>query len=242
MRRKPSLFLTLLTTATALVATAGTAQAAPAAPAAPAAQTAVKMTFNATPEPALKGSTVTLTGRVWLGATGNRGKVSFYFRKAGTASTAFTYRGYANTNDAGNFTRRYVADTTGTWKAVFAGTAARKNAARLDAVQVVQRRSKQIADWSEPSNQWTSPTIKVPTVDYKAIVSWDCTGSDFPYVIMTWEGKTDGYEYVTTSDKETGTLTLNGHEGGRSGFFGVATGSSCTWRLRVFSGIVNIQV
>ncbi|MGA5305428.1 hypothetical protein ACPCHT_36390 [Nucisporomicrobium flavum] len=239
MRRKPSLFLTLLTAATALAATvAAPAQAAP-AQAAPSAQVAVKMTFNATPEPALKGSTVTLTGRVWVGATGNRGRVSFYFRKAGTASTAFTYRGYATTTDAGTFTRRYVADTTGTWKAVFAATTARKNAARLDAVQVVQRRSKLISDWQGTSSTWQSPTLRVPTKDYKVIANYTCEEDGFLFV--AWNGNPSGYESANASTS-AGTVTLNGHAGARTGYFDVSTWINCSWRVRVFSGIENVQV
>ncbi|BCJ53411.1 hypothetical protein Asp14428_48860 [Actinoplanes sp. NBRC 14428] len=231
MRRTSSLLLAFLTATVALVAGSGTV--------AHAAQATVKMTFNAAPEPVVKGATVTLSGRVWVGATGNRAKVSFYFRKSGTA--AFTYKGFTTATNAGNFTRRYVADTTGTWKAVFAGTAARKNAARLDAVQVVQRRSKEIATWSGDSVSWVSPTVKVPTEDFKAIVTWDCADPESASLYLTWEGKTNGYEYVG-AEKQSGTLTLNGHEGARLGFFNISTASNCTWKLRVFSGITTVQV
>ncbi|MFI7596569.1 hypothetical protein [Actinoplanes sp. NPDC049681] len=231
MRRTSSLLLALLTATVTLVAGAGTA--------AHAAQAAVKMTFNAAPEPVIKGAPVTLSGRVWIGATGNRSRVSFYFRKSGT--TAFAYKGFATATDSGAFTRRFTAETTGTWKAVFAGTAARRNAARLDAVQVIQRRSKEIATWTGDSTAWTSPTLKVPTVDFKAIASWDCAEPDFSFFYLTWEGKTNGYEYVG-ADKQSGSLTLNGHEGGRLGFFTVSTASNCTWSLRIFSGITTVQV
>ncbi|MFI5493542.1 hypothetical protein [Actinoplanes sp. NPDC051859] len=232
MRRKPALLLSLLTVLVALVTAPAPAQAAPAA---------VKMTFNATPEPAIKGGTVTLSGRVWVGATGNTSRVSFYFRKAGTAATAFVYKGFTTATDAGTFIRRFTADTTGTWKAVFAGTAARKNAARLDAIQVVQTRSKEIASWRGTSTPWKSRTIKVPTVDYKAIATWDCADPEFPFLYLTWEGKGSGYEYVG-SERQRGTLTMNGHEGGRAGFFEVSSASGCSWTLRVFSGTTTVQV
>ncbi|MEV6598868.1 hypothetical protein AB0M36_18700 [Actinoplanes sp. NPDC051346] len=233
MRRTPSLFLALLTAATAFIATPGMpAQAAPAA---------VKMTFNAAPEPVVKGRTVTLTGRVWVGATGNRSRVSFYFRKAGTAANAYVYKGFATATNAGNFTRRFTAETTGTWKAVFAGTAARRNAARLDAVRVIQTRSKEIANWHGTATPWKSRTIKVPTVDYKAIASWNCANPDFPFLYLTWEGRTSGYEYVG-SERQSGSLTLNGHEGGRLGFFEISSASGCSWTLRVFSGTTTVQV
>ncbi|GGQ44806.1 hypothetical protein [Couchioplanes azureus] len=233
MRRKPSLFLTLLTAAAAIVAAPGTpAQAAPAA---------VKMTFNAAPEPVVKGKPVTLSGRVWVGATGNRSRISFYFRKAGTAANAYVYKGFATATDAGNFTRRFTAETTGTWKAVFAGTAARRNAARLDAVQVVQTRSREIANWHGTATPWKSRTINVPTVDYKAVASWNCPDTNFPFLYLTWEGKTSGYEYVG-SEKQSGSVTLNGHEGGRLGFFEISTASGCSWNLRVFSGVTTVPV
>ena len=232
MRRKPSLFLTLLTAAAALMATSsGAAQAAPAAPA------AVKMSFDASPEPVVKGATVTLSGRVWIGAKGNRSRVSFYFRKGGQA--AFVYRGYATTTDAGTFTRRYVAETTGTWKAVFAGTAARKNAARLDAVQVVQRRSKLIRSWQGTSTTWQSPTLRVPTKDYKAIVNYSCEEDGFFFV--AWNGDPSGYESANASTA-SGTVTLNGHAGARTGYFDISTWLDCSWTLRVFSGVETVQV
>lgn len=232
MRRKPSFLLTLLTAAAALVATSGgPAQAAPAAPA------AVKMAFDASPEPVVKGATVTLSGRVWIGATGNRSRVSFYFRKSGQA--AYVYRGYATTTDAGTFTRRYVAETTGTWKAVFAGTAARKNAARLDAVQVVQRRSKLIQSWQGTSSTWQSATLRVPTKDYKAIANYTCEDDGFFFV--AWNGNPSGYESANASTA-SGTVTLNGHVGARTGYFDISTWLSCSWKLRVFSGVETVQV
>ncbi|WP_153040574.1 hypothetical protein [Actinoplanes sp. TFC3] len=223
----------LLTTALAVLSPAGPASATPAAPA------VVKMTFDAAPEPVVKGATITLTGRVWLKATGNRTKVNFYFQKAGTPASAYVYQGYATTTDAGTFTRRFTATTTGTWKAVFAGTASRKNAARVDEVQVVQRRSKEIATYGPLKGYYATPTIRIPSADYKAIATYSC--EDDGLLVLVWNGQPDVGEAVG-SDEVGGTVTLNGHLGARSGYFEVGTWPGCTWTLRIFAGIVTTQV
>jgi hypothetical protein len=233
MRRRPVLLLTVLTVvASALPLSAAPAQAAP---------TAVRMTFDAGPEPVAKGATVTLTGRVWRAARGNKARVDFYFRASSAPANAYTHQGFATTTDAGTFSRAYTAQTTGTWKAVFAGSAGRRNAARLDTVQVFQRRSREIAGWSEQTSSWQSPTIRIPTRDYKALVSWTCTDTGSPFIYLTWTGEGGGYEYVHGA-KATGTLTLHGHAGARKGFFKVSSATDCTWKVRVFSGVAAFQV
>lgn len=199
------------------------------------------MTFDATPSPVAKGGTVNLTGRVWRTATGNTTRVDFFFNAAGTPVNTYAYQGFAKTTDAGTFSRTFPAQTTGTWKAVFGGTTTRRNAARLDEVQVYQRRSREIAGWSEETSSWQSPTLRIPTRDYKAIVSWTCTDSGSPFIYLTWTGETGGFEYVHGA-KPAGSLTLNGHAGAGKGFFKVSTSSECTWKVRVFSGIAAFQV
>ncbi|MEU8610860.1 hypothetical protein AB0C29_23015 [Actinoplanes sp. NPDC048791] len=206
-----------------------------------AAPAAVRMTFDAAPEPVAKGEAVSLTGRVWRTARGNQARVDFYFHANGTPANSFTYQGFATTTDAGHFSHRAVAQTTGTWKAVYAGSTSRRNAARLDAVQVFQRRSREIAGWSQQTGAWQSPTIRIPTQDYKAIFSWTCPQEGSPFVHLAWTGQGGGSEYVHGA-KPTGTLTLNGHAGARNGFFKVSTSADCTWRVRVFSGIAAFQV
>jgi hypothetical protein len=206
-----------------------------------AALTPVRMTFDASPSPVAKGTTVSLTGRVWRTARGNKTKVDFYFHATGTPANAYTYQGFATTTDAGTFSRDYPAQTTGTWKAVYAGSANRRNAARLDTVQVFQRRSREIAGWSEQTSSWQSPTVRIPTRDYKAIVSWTCTDAETPFVYLTWTGEGGGFEYVRGA-KPAGNLTLNGHAGAGKGFFKVSTSMECTWKVRVFSGIAAFQV
>jgi len=214
---------------------AGPSAAGPAGPA------AVRMTFDAGPEPVAKGSALTLTGRVWRTARGNAARVDFYFHAIGTPANSYTYQGFATTTDAGNFSRSYPAVTTGTWKAVYAGSASRSNAARLDAVQVFQRRSREIAGWSEQTTSWQSPTVRIPTRDYKAIVSWTCADTGVAFLSLTWVGQGGGREYVH-GEMTTGSLTLNGHGGARTGFFKVGTAAGCTWRVRLFSGIAAYQV
>ena len=240
MRRHPVLLLVALTVAaSALPLSAASAQAGPAP--APATAAPVRMTFDAGPEPVAKGATVNLTGRVWRTARGNKARVDFYFHATGTPANSYTHQGFATTTDAGTFSRAYTAQTTGTWKAVFAGSAGRRNAARLDTVQVFQRRSREIAGWSEQTSSWQSPTLRIPTADYKALVSWTCADNGSPFIYLTWTGEGGGYEYVHGA-KATGTLTLNGHAGGRKGFFKVSSSADCTWKVRVFSGIAAFQV
>ncbi len=202
---------------------------------------AVRMTFDAAPEPVAKGAAMTLTGRVWRTARGNQARVDFYFHADGTPANSYVFQGFATTTDAGNFSRSYTAQTTGTWKAVYAGSTSRRNAARLDAVQVFQRRSREVAGWSEQTNSWRSPTIRIPTQNYKAIVSWTCAANGSPFVYLAWTGESGGHEYVR-GGKVTGVLTLNGHAGAGKGYFKVSTSTGCAWKVRVFSGIAAFQV
>jgi hypothetical protein len=233
MRRCSAFLLTALTVATTLLP--GPAMSAQAAPA------AVKMTFDAAPDPVARGATVTLTGRVWRTARGNQARVDFYFHANGTPANSYTYQGFATTTDAGDFSRSYLAQTTGTWKAVYGGSTSRRNAARLDTVQVFQRRSREVAGWSDQTSSWQSPTIRIPTQDYKAITSWTCTETGSPFLHLTWTGQGGGSEYVHGA-KPAGTLTLNGHAGARRGFFKVSTSAGCTWKVRVFAGTTAFQV
>jgi len=240
MRRRPALVFAALTAALLLPGEVGAAHAdtptvSHAGPA------AVRMIFDAAPEPATKGAPVTLTGRVWQTTRGNQARVDFYFHANGTPANAYTHQGFATTTDAGDFSRSFTAQTTGTWKAVYAGSTSRRNAARLDEVQVFQHRSREVAGWSERTNSWQSPTIRIPTHDYKAIVSWTCADSGSPFAHLTWTGEGGGSEYVR-GEKPTGTLTLNGHAGARKGVFTVSTSTGCTWKVRVFSGIAAFQV
>ncbi len=229
MRRRAAFFFAALTVAATFVP--GAATAGPAA---------VRMTFDAAPEPVAKGATVTLAGRVWRAARGNQARVDFYFHATGTPANSFTYQGSATTTDAGTFSRGVTAETTGTWKAVFAGSTTRRNAARLDTVQVFQRRSREIAGWSDRTSAWQSPTLRIPTQDYKAILSWTCAAGDSPFVHLSWTAQGGGSEYVHGA-KTTGSLTLHGRAGGR-GFFKLSTSAGCDWKIRVFSGIAAFQV
>ena len=240
MRRRPVLLLTALAVvASALPLQATAAQAGSAVT--PAGPAAARMTFDAGPEPVAKGATVTLAGRVWRDKRREKARVEFYFHANGTPANSYTYQGFATTTPAGEFSRAYVAQTTGTWKAVFAGSPTLRNAARLDTVQVFQRRSREIAGWSEQTRSWQSPSIRIPTRTYKAIMSWTCAPNSSPSIDLTWTADDGGTEYVRGA-MPTGKLTLNGHVGARKGVFKVSTATDCTWRIRVFSGIAAFQV
>ncbi|MFI5936239.1 hypothetical protein [Actinoplanes sp. NPDC051494] len=228
MRRRPSLFLLALVTAGLALVSPG--QAAHAAP------LTVKMVVAATPQPVLKGAEVTLSGRVWVGATGNRARIDFYFHPTGTPANEYAYRGFTTANDAGTFARRFVASTTGTWKAVFPGSVTRRNAARLRAVQVVQPRSKEIVSYGPASGDWKGRPLLIPTARYTAIVTYRCMGSGPLFVV--WHGDDMGESAGHIGPE--GTVTMHGLAGGRHGFFEIITEPACTWRLRIFSGIALV--
>ena len=231
MRRFIVRSVTLLLAAGTLLGVAPAAvQAAPAP---------VNMTFNAAPEPLLQGRTITLAGRVWNKATGNRQPVLFYFRRAGTPT--WTYVGRATANDRGQFTRTATARFSGTWKAVRPATAARQAAERLDAVDVVRRAPRRIASYSGTTSSWSSPTIRIPTADYRAYVAYRCTDPSGGFMHLRWHGQQYGFEVVSSS-QATGTLTLNGHYGARGGHFEVSTWMDCSWWVNVYAGTVFQRV
>jgi hypothetical protein len=96
-----------------------------------------KATLNAAPEPVKKGKQLTAKGvlksdgKLLAGAS-----VRIYFKPA-TGKT-WIYKGTAKTNAKGVYSKKFTAAKTGTWKAVYAGTAARNAASAVDTVKVVK--------------------------------------------------------------------------------------------------------
>ncbi|WP_130509774.1 hypothetical protein [Krasilnikovia cinnamomea] len=206
-----------------------------AGPAALAAPAPVQMTFNAAPEPADQGKALTLSGRVWLGATGNRSRVYFYFRRS--TATTWAYTGYADSDDRGYFSSRTTARYTGTWRAMYRGTATRGAITRLDAVAVLHRVPRRLVTYTGTDSSWQGPRVVIPTADFQAVVTYRCPVGGYMY--LRWNGDSFGYESVSSA-KPAGTLTLNGHQGARSGYFDLDTWSGCTWKITVYSGTVRV--
>ncbi|GAB1688283.1 hypothetical protein [Krasilnikovia sp. M28-CT-15] len=204
-------------------------------PAALAAPAPVQMTFNAAPEPADQGKALTLSGRVWLGATGNRSRIYFYFRRS--TATTWVLTGFANSDDKGYFSTRTTARYSGTWRAVYRGTATRAAAARLDAVAVLHPVPRPIVTYTGTDSSWQGPRTFLPTVDYRAVVTYRCPAGGYMY--LRWNGDSFGFESVSSA-KAAGTLTLNGHQGARGGYFDIDTYSDCTWSIIVYSGTVRV--
>ncbi|MDL4816859.1 hypothetical protein [Actinomadura opuntiae] len=96
--------------------------------------------FNASPEPVVKGRTVTIVGALYREPKPNqwtsfgKQKVSFYFRAKG-AST-WTYLGAATADGLGRFRKGFKASKDGTWRAYYGGSSAYVKAFRDDYVDV----------------------------------------------------------------------------------------------------------
>jgi len=97
-------------------------------------------TFDVGPEPATKGARLEVSGRLerlsadhgYVGYAGKR--IDVQFKPTGGTWTA---KGSATTDAAGRWTRTVTASTSGTWRAVFAGTANyHAETSRADVVEV----------------------------------------------------------------------------------------------------------
>jgi hypothetical protein len=195
------------------------------------------MVLNPSATTVSRGDTVRLSGRVWQGRIGNEAQVYFSFQKRGT--TTWAPAGSTRADSRGEFVKTVRATTTGTWKAATRASATRAATARGRLVNVLGTVPRQIATWSAPASNWQSPRLRVPTREFKAVVNYRCPGSGWLY--LTWNGDQNGYESASWS-KPTGTVTLNGHRGARSGYFTVATWMDCAWSLKVYSGTVRVLV
>jgi hypothetical protein len=170
---------------------AGLSTAAPAQ----AAKLAVSMTFNASPEPVSKGSTISLLGRAWNGSTGNGAFVSFYFKKLGAAT--FTYVGKSTASSAGHFGKKVTAVTSGTWQALYWGNSGRAQGVRTDYVQVVQMQL--VTRFREASSGVKQTTTFAISSGVRLNITWTATcetagnwfevkytGSTGQFVHMRW--------------------------------------------------------
>ncbi|MFC7533837.1 hypothetical protein [Actinoplanes sp. GCM10030250] len=220
-----------------VLTTAAPATATRPAGSAPRRVTPVRMVLNASATTVNRGAVVTFSGRVWQAPTGNQAPVYFYFQKRGT--TAWTAAGSVRANSRGQYTKTVRATTTGTWKAAYRGTATRAATARGRLVNVLGTVPRQIAAYSNPATNWQSPRLKISTVDYRAVATYRCANTG--HLFLTWNGDNFGYESANSS-QASGTVTLNGHRGARSGYFDVSTWLDCTWSLKVYAGTVRVLV
>jgi hypothetical protein len=104
-------------------------------------QRPTSLTYNASPEPVKKNTSLTNTGVLkfdpysygsMYGASG--AKVSFYFKKSGTS--AYVSKGSVTTGSGGKYSKKITATVSGTWKAVYAGSSTRQAQTMYDAVTV----------------------------------------------------------------------------------------------------------
>jgi len=99
------------------------------------------LTYNATPEPVKKNSTLTHKGVLKADAVvfgpkkGLKGAVlKFYFKAAGAKT--YTYKGQTKTGTGGKYSKKFKATKSGTWKVVYAGSSTRQPQTKVDAVKV----------------------------------------------------------------------------------------------------------
>ncbi|MGI5324766.1 hypothetical protein [Actinomadura nitritigenes] len=94
--------------------------------------------FTASPEPVVKGRTVTIVGSLYREttkwATFGKQKVSFYFRPKG--SSTWTYLGATTADGLGRFRKGFKASKDGTWRAYYGGSSAYVKTFRDDYVDV----------------------------------------------------------------------------------------------------------
>lgn len=94
--------------------------------------------FTASPEPVVKGRTVTIVGSLYRETTKwttfGKQKVSFYFLPKG--SSKWTYLGATATDGLGRFRKGFKASKDGTWRAYYGGASAYVKTYRDDYVDV----------------------------------------------------------------------------------------------------------
>ncbi|MEV6341895.1 hypothetical protein [Actinoplanes sp. NPDC051851] len=95
------------------------------------------LSLNASPEPVKKGKKLTAKGTLKIdGKVLSGASVKIYFQASG--SKTWTLKGTATTSSKGVYTKKFTATKTGTWKAVYAGTATKVSASATDAVKVTK--------------------------------------------------------------------------------------------------------
>jgi hypothetical protein len=194
--------------------------------------------FNASPEPLVAGSQVTLSGTAGYSRSGNTGTVRFYFRA--TRSTSFTYITWGKVAANGTFRVRTRQNTSGYWKALYSGNASRKSvvsggdyveARALRNVDVARFSRTDTGDYTGPVVRWSSDRSARATA---RVTCPGASGNNFFYVY--WTGKpvwgSSSVEFPFKGGQSAaGTRYLYPDE--NTGYLEVATQDDCSWTLTV---------
>lgn len=99
------------------------------------------LTYDATPEPVKKNSTLTHKGVLKVDPVGYGAKkglkgavLKFYFKANG--AKAYTYKGQTTTGTGGKYSKKLKATKSGSWMVVYAGSSTRQPQTKVDAVKV----------------------------------------------------------------------------------------------------------
>jgi hypothetical protein len=90
---------------------------------------------------------------------------------------------------------------------------------------------KLVASYSGGSH-WYGPRVTLPKKKYEAIATYRCDREGFLY--LSWNGEPYTYESANMS-KASGTVTLEGVDGGTRGYFAVESWLGCTWTMKVYA-------
>ncbi|WP_041832033.1 hypothetical protein [Actinoplanes sp. N902-109] len=90
---------------------------------------------------------------------------------------------------------------------------------------------KLIAGYSG-STHWYGPRLTLPARKYEAIATYTCDNGGFLYV--SWNGEPYSYESAKSSDG-SGTVVLQGVDGGTRGYFAVDSWLGCAWTMKVYA-------
>ena len=177
-----------------VVAVLSTASIAAPVQAAPMSST---ISFNVDPEPIEAGSYVTLSGTAGAGNTGNAGIVRLLFRSYHGSS----YTQIATTTAAatGRFSARIKQHTSGYWKAVYNGNAARPSV--TSAVDYVEAKAWRNVASTRFSRSGAGDYRSAPTTWYtdrvaKVSVTVNCSNLQSNFLSVTWNGHPDGFDYA----------------------------------------------
>lgn len=205
-----------------------------------AAVTTAGITINATPEPVTAGSYVTIKGRVGPGSAGNAGTVRVYFKKR--TSSTYVWKATIKSTNAGYYSARSKQDTTGTWKAVFAGNHYRTSAFATDYVQakawrnvpVVRADYTGVGDYTGPVMNWST------TVAAKVNVAVSCDSAVAPFLTVRWYGHPVWSFDSAWFEPSAGATVFYGssyiYPDKPTGYLEIATQSDCVWHVIVTQG------
>ncbi len=200
------------------------------------------ITFNASPEPLTAGGTVTLSGKAGYGNSNNASTVRFYFRRHN--ATTYTLITSTSTSSSGGFSKQTRHTTSGYWKAVYAGNAARRPVtSTVDYVEAKAWRNINSVRFTHhaTASDYKSP-VKTWYTDRSARVSAQVTctrASEYNFLSVTWNGHPEwGFEHA--SFDFTGTSTSGAsyiYPDQRTGYMEISTQAGCSWTVTVTQAV-----